>query len=124
MVGMILTSNAIFVTFSILAFIMKNEIQLPVPVLFPFTDLGTIGGLTINMANQLSLCFIGLTGNIGIEIPTCMLINSVWITTVTICHAIDEITERLNEPARNTKIAIDYCFRNILIQVQDLDRFV
>lgn len=123
-VGMIFASNSILLIFLILAFIHNNEIELPIPVIFPFTDLESVNGLVINLLNQSFMAFMVVAGNIGIAIPTCMLNNSVWIVTVTICHAIDELTEILNGLASDSKTGIDYCFRNILIQVQDLDRYV
>lgn len=62
----------------------------------------------------------------GIEIITCILKNNVWASTVAICHAIDEISKCIKDPKPNEKMkrSIDLKLRNILIQVQDLDRYV
>lgn len=123
-VGLIQASTFVLTSFSMLALIIDNEIQLSLPVLFPFTDLESVNGLLINMLNQAFIGFLVIVGNISIEIPTCMLKNSVWVIGATISHAIDEMTERIEKPETFSKFCIDLYFRNILIQAQDLDRYV
>lgn len=81
-----------------------------------------------------------IVGNIGIEMITCMLKNSVWAITVAICHTIDVISESAEQSAEQSaeesaeqsaeKSAsaptdILNCYmRNLSIQVRDLDRYV
>lgn len=123
MLGVINVSSAIIPIFSLIALIMYGEIQLSVPVLFPFTDLETIEGFTINLVNQLFIGIVGLAGSIGIEILTCVLKDSVWITTAAISYAVDEISEKIEDPVLiPSEICIDNYFRNILAQVQDFER--
>ncbi|XP_031639326.1 uncharacterized protein LOC116351370 [Contarinia nasturtii] len=122
--GIVLFSMIILLIFPPYAFITKNDIQLPIPVILPFTDLESKNGITLNMANQVFIVLIGATGNIGIEIITCILKNNVWASTVVICYSIDEISEFIEHPEGDMKRFIDLKFRNILIQVQDLDRFI
>lgn len=123
-VGILCFSN-IFIGISIiLTFILYDEIQMPIPVIFPFTDLESAAGLIINFASQFLMVFMIVIGNIGVEIATCILKNSVWMITVSLCHSIDVITEKIMDPLSNSKTSIDYRFQNILIQVQDLDRYV
>lgn len=120
--GIVATSMIILLIFPMYAFIFKHDIQLPIPVVLPFTDLETKNGLILNLVNQVFISLIGGTGNLGIEIITCILKNNVWASTVAICYSIDEISDSIQSPAANLKTIIDLKFRNILIQVQDLDR--
>lgn len=122
--GIVLFSMIILLIFPSYAFITKHDIQLPIPVILPFTDLESKNGITLNMANQVFIVLIGATGNIGIEIITCILKNNVWASTVAICYSIDEISEIIEYPDGHTKRSVDLKFRNILVQVQDLDRYV
>lgn len=122
--GIIASSMIILLIFPMYAYVFKQDIQLPIPVVLPFTDLETKNGITLNLANQVFIALIGGTGNLGIEIITCILKNNVWASTVAICHAIDEISEYIEYPKGDMKRFIDLKFRNILIQVQDLDRYV
>lgn len=115
--------TSLFVLFPMVAFVFNNEIQLPVPVLFPFTNIDSVNGLVINMLNQLLIAFVAVSGNIGIEIRTCVLKNSIGVIAAATCHSIDELSEKLKRTApRSETFFIQRYFRNILIQVQDLDR--
>lgn len=120
--GIVATSMIILLIFPTYAIIFKNDIQLPIPVVLPFTDLETRNGLILNMVNQVFMSLIGCTGNIGIEIITCILKNNVWASTGAICYSIDDISNSIQSPAVNLKRSVDLRFRNILVQAQDLDR--
>lgn len=121
-ISIIIGSIIVYVGFPIYVFIFHNEIQFAVPVYVPFTDLNSTTGIIINVVQQGISVWIGVTGNIGIEIITCMLKNTVWACTVAICHSIDEISELLVKSKPNSSNIITSRFRNILVQVQDLDR--
>lgn len=120
--GIISISSAIPASFSIYALLIKHEILMPVPVLFPFTDPETINGIILNFLNQLFVGIVGFTGSIGIEMTTILIKNSVWTMAVATCYAIDELVEKMTQSA--SKVRVDYVFRNILLQSQDIDRHV
>lgn len=122
--GIIAIGIIICVTFPILAFVLYNDIQLPIPVLLPFTDIESATGITLNLLNQLFISFIGITGNIGIEIATCLFKNSVWASTVAIRHSINDFSAVIETSLKTPAKILDYRFRNILMQVQDYDRYV
>lgn len=63
--GIVVSSMIILLVFPIYALVFKNDIQLPIPVVLPFTDLETKNGITLNIANQVFIVLIGATGNIG-----------------------------------------------------------
>lgn len=123
MVGILLFSNTLLLSLSGYAYIIHNEIQLPVPVLFPFTDLESVNGLIINLLNQAFLAFIAFAGLIGIEIATCILKDSIGMSSAAICYSIDEISEKSIGSAAYSRACIDRYFRHILMQSQDLDRY-
>lgn len=109
--------------FPIVYYILTKEVHLPVPILCPFTDLMSTNGILINVLNQIFLCSYGLSGMIAIEIMQLMLKNTVWASTVAICHSIDELSLAIEHSNVSSTITIDYLFRNILIQVQDVSRY-
>lgn len=124
---MLIASNVIYLGFPSYATMIHHEIQLTIPVLLPFTDLETSHGIVINILNQMFISTIGVVGNFGIEVATCMLKNTVWGVMVVICHSIDEISKLLqnsddDSTESNSKGNIDIYFRNMLIQIQDFDR--
>lgn len=105
-------------------YILTKEVHLPVPILCPFTNLISTNGILINVVNQMFMCFYGLSGMIGIEIIQLMLKNTVWASTLAICHSIDEFSLAIEHSNVSSTITVHYLFRNILIQVQDVDRYV
>lgn len=129
-VTIIVVSMIIYLIFPVVAYIQSKELHLPIPILVPFTDLETKNGIIINLSNQSSIAIMLIVGNIGIEMITCMMKNSVWAITVAICHTMKEITEMTEKresnpesnPASSSDYEIDYYMRNFSIQVSDLDR--
>lgn len=119
-IGIICASISLYIIFPIFMFIVRNDIQFPIPVLLPFTDLESIEGMSINILNQLFIGVIGVAGNIGIEIITHSK-NNVWASTVAICYSVDELSNAMQKIG--SKQTINCHFRNMLIQVQDLDRY-
>lgn len=119
-VGVMILCSIIYSFNPMYALVYLHEIFLPYPVFFPFTDSTTMHGIIINMANQLFLGLIGIAGNLGIEVMTCMIKNTVWVAATAICYSIDELTDSVKQ-SKPSRI-IDMEFRKMLIQVQDLDR--
>lgn len=119
--GIVIGSMNLYVGFPVTASLLGKDLQLPIPVLFPFTNYETKFGLIVNLMNNFFAASIGLAGTIGLEIVTSMLKNTVWASTVAIKLAIDEISDQLTIPDRPMN-TISCQFRNVLIQTQDLDR--
>lgn len=113
-------SNICMLVLCLYAFCVKNEIQLVIPVLFPFTDLESTCGLIINALNQMLVGFMGFMGLIGIEVTTCILKDSLSIMNTGISYSIDVMTEEIQQSSM--QLCVDHHFRNIIIQVQDFDR--
>lgn len=119
-IGLILGSSCLFGIYPMYTFIYKHEIELPVPILLPFTDLETTCGIFLNLLNQLFISGLGIAGNVGIEICISMFKKTFSAYTAAIGYSIDH----LGDSIENSKLSIDYEFRNILVQVQDFDRQV
>lgn len=119
---MVVVSMNIYVGFPITSSIFTGDLQMPVPVYLPFTDYTTTLGLVLNLMNNVYIGTVGLAGTVGIELITCLLKNTVLVSTATVCYAIDEVTVMLEKSKELSKRVIGAQFRNILVQVQDLDR--
>lgn len=119
-------SMNMYLGFPMFSYTFHNDLQLPIPVLLPFTDDESSVGLLVNFLNQIFVAGIGLSGNIGLEIITCILKNNIWVSTVAIGHSVDEYTQEIienkNKDRFTDRVFNVLEFRNILIQVQDLDR--
>lgn len=118
--GIISICVGLFSIFPMYTLVCKHELQLPIPIFVPFTDISTLHGIVINISNQVSIALLGLSGNYGIEIGTCILKNSVWAIAMAICHSIDELKDLLAKPKQLREIDME--FRNLLIQIMDYDR--
>lgn len=122
--GIVIGSMNVYLGFPMYSYTFKHELQLPIPVLLPYTNDETPRGLLLNFANQVFVALVGLGGNIGIEIITCILKNNMVAGTAAIGHSVGEFTEMIKKSKEDLTMrrVMDYQFRNILIQLQDLDR--
>lgn len=122
--GIFYTSLITYTIFPIFTTIKNNKMQLILPVLVPFTDLDSTNGLIINILNQLFTIFIGAYGNFGTEIMIGMFKNTIWAMAVTICYSIDELITSFDESNPSSNRIVAFHFRNVILQVQDRDRYV
>lgn len=121
--GMFFISIIIYAIFPIYHLIMHHDIHLLVPVLFPFTDIASVNGILINMVNQLFTASIGISGTFGIEVVVCMLKNSFDAISCAVCYSIDELVTTFNESNPLSNRIVKIHFRNIVIQLEDFDRY-
>lgn len=117
--GIILLSVVMFLIFPVYAFVVNHDLQLPIPVLLPFTDLNSSNAIALNLFNQMFISLNGGTGNVGIEMITFILKNTVWASTMAICYSIDEFSNLITHSESNSSTTVLYTFRNIVIQLQD-----
>lgn len=120
--AIIIGSMNVYVSFPVMASMKTNEVPLPIPVILPFTTYDTSMGLFLNAVNQMFVALVGLAGNLGIETITCILKNNVWVSTVVIGHSIEEFSDYITQTEPKLLRVVHCQFRNILVQVQDLDR--
>lgn len=119
--SLIFGSFLLFLIDPMYVLITQHEIVLPVPVFFIFTDLTTTSGVIINIISQCISNGFAIVASIGIEIFNSMLKKTFHVCAATISFAIDELMHSI-EWFEMSEMQIDYNFRNILIQIQDLDR--
>lgn len=115
-------SVLIYAIFPIYELIKYRETSLLIPVLFPFSDLVSVNGSIINIANQLFTASIGISGSLGIEVIVCLLKNHLLVMANSICHSIDQSVKDLEKSTRFSNKIVEAHLRNIIIQLQDLDR--
>lgn len=75
MISILIVSMIMHAMFPLFAYFKYNDIQWPIPVILPFTDLDSTHGIVINFLNQTFIGNFNIIGNIGIEIS--ILNNSV-----------------------------------------------
>lgn len=102
------------------ALLLKHEIQFPLPVFLPFTEFKGTVDILLNVLIQMYMSLFGIVGNIGIEVMTSIIKNTVWATSAAVCYSIDVLSNSIEQ--RKSATIIDDELRAISIQVQDYDR--
>lgn len=112
-----------FLTFPTYAYFIMDQRPMPVPVLLPFVDEKTSSGYYINIAHQLVFGVIGSSAVIAIELMNCMLKNNIYAAKESIVYSLDVLGAMLRT---NTTFSLQMKMelRNVLVKVQDLDRFL
>lgn len=90
----------------------------PIKLLFTDPDNSTIG-YHLNVFNQLLICECGILGNLGFECISLILVNNVMVAVETICFELKEFNNSLSS---DTALEKKMKLRNILVQIQDVDR--
>lgn len=112
-------SIVICATFPIYHCFAHHEIHLLIPVLFPFTNLTSIVGIVVNMANQLFTASIGIGGVFGVELVVCMLKNAFGAMTSATCYSIDVMALEIGKSTQFSNRIAEAHFQNIAIQLRD-----
>lgn len=103
-------------------YFFKNERELVLPFILPFTDPETNLGYYINQTHHVIYGFIGVCGLTGIEFINEILKNAVWVQSVAICYSFDELNEFIEKKAGDD-FQLDLRLRDILAKVCDSDRY-
>lgn len=112
-----------FLMFPLYAYLFMNQRPMIVPIVLPFVDENTDSGYYINIAHQLVSGVVGVTAVIAIELMNCIFKNNIYAAKESIIYSLDELGTMLRE---NTTFSMQMQmeFRNVLIKIQDLDRFL
>lgn len=86
----------------------------------PFTVPESDTGYSLNLINQLLVCYVGFFGNIGIEMLTCIINNNLYAAIDVVQNTIEDMDLILAKGKFNLETSL--IFRNVLIRIQDLDR--
>lgn len=116
----LVVSSIITVLYLLYTFIFEGDRPLPIPVELPYTDVYEGYGYLINMAHQAILLYIGIMGNYTIEIGMAIFLNNLWAAADVIIYSIKKIDDSFNDGT--SSYIRDIQFRNVLNQIQDLDR--
>lgn len=119
-VVILVTCSIIYSCFPMYAFIVQHDLQMPTPILVPFTKLESNLGLFINVSNQAFFTLVGYAGSFAAEIINCMLKNTVWAVMKAVCQSMDELSAYLRSETTTNKV-IAFKFRHTVIQMQDYD---
>lgn len=117
----IIFSCLTFVSYPLYTYFFENARPMLIPVIFPYFDPETGAGYYLNVLNQLAISFIGMTGVIGIEFISSKIVNNVLIGVSIIEHALGDIADDFSTGQRSKGVSK---MRNIVLQIQDLDRYV
>lgn len=121
-VFLILLSFGVVAMVPIYKFFYTDEKELLVPFLFPFTEIETQFGYYLNMAFQSMYGIFAAVMLLSTEIAICMLKNNGAIATVIIKNELMQLKNQLEMDDEFTD-EHNWTFRNIILQVLDLNRF-
>lgn len=131
---LIVDSLKIFILFIISLFMMycvplfniliRNQYDVIIPIILPFIDPQTKTGFYANLVNQLTFCFYGIIAITGIELVTCVLKNTILVTSAVIVNELDEFEELLKLTHKTFSPRLTWQFRNILVKIIDFNRLI
>lgn len=117
----LLAAGLALVAFPIYDFVINHEQLRILPVAVPFIDLTSTLQYYLNFFQQIVFALIGVSSTLGLETSYILIINNMWAATDVIKYHLDEISNRLHTKQPKEYQAI---FRQVLIQVQDIDGYV
>lgn len=112
-----------FLMFPLYAYLAMHQHPLIVPIAIPFVDEVTDSGYYINIVHQAMFGVIGVTSVIAIELMNCILKNNIYAAKELIIYSLDILGDMLNHDTTFSEQKKAE-FRNFLIKLQDLDRFI
>lgn len=102
------------------AYLIDGRTSTPIGTLLPFATDDSSKSFYINMIHQLVLAIYGCPGSISIEIVSCLFNNVLDLAPELIEHNMKELEINVKITGWNFHRKTE--LRNILIQIQDLDR--
>lgn len=121
---MLIIATATMAAISISTYLMlfKGEYPSIAPIILPFTDLdNSTVGYYLNLINQIAICEVGIFTNIGCECMSVFLVNNVMVAVETIRFDLKKFNNLLSSD-KVSYLEKKIKLRNILIQMQDVDR--
>lgn len=120
--GLLVIGASIFMLYPLYSFIMGNRIQV-LPVLIVFTNQNTDTGYYVNIAYQVFSCCMGLSGILANDVFLMEMVSIYNLTDGILEYTSDEMSE-LTDNNEQSPFYRKVFFRNILIQIQDMNRSV
>lgn len=101
--------------------LFTDDKEMIIPVILPFIDPETDRGFYLNVASQLVISVFGAIPISGIEIVTCVLKNTVSLSTALIGNSLLEFKDCLELDNKFTYERMCQ-FRNIIVKISDFNR--
>lgn len=95
----------------------------PLGVQFPYADESTVAFI-LDLFIQLIVGAIGVPITIAIEMASVIINNAVEMSSDVIEMYVDKLTSMLVQAKQVDPLKLTQIFRNIIIQIQDYDRFI
>lgn len=118
--GFLIGGYVLFETMPLATFLLTGQRTMVTLVQLPYFDPTSNVGYILNVINQTVLSHFVVFVNVGVECTFAMIINSMWIGVDIIRYSVDEMQDQLQ--SNGDWLQHRKRFRNILIQIQDLDR--
>lgn len=118
--GLVVFSNIQIAIGPLYAYLMHGHMSTPLGTFLPFTGGDSKIGFIINMGHQGLIAVYMLFGAIGIEIISCIVINVFDLSPQLIQLNMEELEVDLLADGWSFRAKMQ--LRNILVQIQDLDR--
>lgn len=118
---MLFFSGMCFALYSTYAYFALDKHVLLMCVILPFVDPDTTEGFYINSANLLFVAISGVFGNVGIELGNCAVVHNLRVGFDVVSFECDKLSMDL-KTKKHFDTNMKRQFRNILVQVQDIDR--
>lgn len=104
-------------------FIQTGEFVTFLAVKLPFIDDDLVWGLHLNVAVQTTITLFGTVGGLTIEMASCIVNNTIMLCSDIISFECDELSENISAAKMSSSQKFGH-LRNIMVQIQDFDRFV
>lgn len=120
--GLLFTGYIVFESLPIATFLLTGKRTMVTAVQLPYFDPASDLGYYLNVINQTVLSHFIVFVNIGVDSTFAMIVNSMWAGVDIIRYSVDEMQHNFRQ--NGNSVEQRRRLRNILIQIQDLDRWL
>lgn len=118
----IVLSTISFAVYPLYTYLWLNERPRFVPVILPFVHPDSESGYYLCALVQIFMSTTAIGGTIGIEIIVSMIVNNMYVAVGVIEFELDKLSHLILKSELGS-LGIKQALRNILMQVQDFDRY-
>lgn len=120
----LLIATTIFYTIPVYMYLVLGQLQPLLPHRFPFLDMHTPWGYAITFVVHVEITFCVTIPNVGHDCTFAMILSSFAAGVDLIKYSLNELSEILTKQGAQIDVARKAKLRNILIQTQDLERYL
>lgn len=118
----VIFSHLLILVGPIYAYIFNGVRITPMATHLPYFEKDSDTEFMVNLALQCVVALYSITGNVTVEIITCLINDTVSSVPELIRLNLDEMTDEVQK--KYSQLSVSIRLRNVLIQVQDFDRCV